>query len=42
MRINKCRSCKSKKLDKAFNLGKQALTGLFPNNRKEHITKGDL
>ena len=42
MRINKCRSCKSKKLDKVFNLGKQALTGLFPNNRKEHITKGDL
>jgi ribosomal protein L32 len=42
MRINKCRSCKSKKLDKVFNLGKQAFTGLFPNNRKEHVTKGDL
>ena len=42
MKINKCRSCKSKKLDKAFSLGEQALTGLFPNNKKEQVTKGHL
>ena len=42
MKINKCRSCKSKKLEKAFSLGDQYLTGVFPENRKQTITKGFL
>ena len=42
MKINKCRSCKSKKLEKAFNLGEQYLTGVFPENKKQSITKGYL
>jgi len=42
MKINKCRSCKSKKLEKAFNLGEQYLTGVFPENNKQSITKGYL
>ena len=42
MKINQCRSCDSKKLDKAFSLGKQSLTGLFPDNKKQSVTKGDL
>ena len=37
MKINKCRSCKSKKLDGAFSLGKQSLTGLFPNSEKQYV-----
>lgn len=42
MIIKECRSCKSKKLKKAFSLGKQSLTGLFPQNNEESITKGYL
>ena len=42
MIIKKCRSCKSKKLTKAFSLGKQSLTGLFPENKEQFITKGFL
>ncbi len=42
MKIHKCRSCKSKKLEKAFNLGNQYLTGVFPENKKQHVTKGYL
>ena len=42
MRIKNCRSCKSPKLNKAFSLGKQALTGIFPPNKKSKITKGNL
>ena len=42
MKINKCRSCKSKKLEKAFNLGNQYLTGIFPEHKKQSITKGFL
>ena len=42
MKINKCRSCKSKKLEKAFSLGDQYLTGVFPEHRKQTITKGFL
>lgn len=42
MKIHKCRSCKSKKLEKAFNLGNQFLTGVFPENKKQYVTKGYL
>ena len=42
MKIIKCRSCKSKKLEQAFSLGKQSLTGVFPENKKQFVTKGYL
>ena len=42
MKIKKCRSCKSTKLQNAFTLGKQYLTGIFPENKKQSITKGHL
>ena len=42
MKINKCRSCKGKQLKQAFSLGEQYLTGIFPRNKKESITKGHL
>jgi len=42
MKINKCRSCKSKNLTKIYSLGKQTLTGIFPPKKKARITKGDL
>ena len=42
MKINKCRSCKSKQLKQAFSLGEQFLTGIFPKNKEESITKGHL
>ena len=41
-KINSCRFCKSKKLINVINLGKQMLTGVFPNNPKTKITKGPL
>lgn len=42
MKIKICRSCKSKKISKVFSLGKQTLTGIFPTNRNDKITKGNL
>ena len=42
MKITKCRSCKSKKLEQTFNLGKQSLTGIFPKNKTQFVTKGYL
>ena len=42
MKIEYCRSCKSKKLEKAFELGKQSLTGVFPDYKKQVVTKGHL
>ena len=42
MKIKKCRSCKSANLQNAFTLGKQYLTGIFPENKKQSITKGHL
>ena len=42
MKINKCRACKSDKLESCLNLGKQALTGVFPKNKNEKITVGNL
>ena len=41
-KISFCRSCKSKSLKHVFNLGTQYLTGVFPKNNDEKISKGDL
>ncbi len=41
-KINKCRFCKSKDLKDVLNLGKQSLTGVFPKNKNNKITKGPL
>ncbi len=42
MKIKKCRSCNSKKLVKAFNIGSQSLTGVFPSSQKEVVSVGSL
>ena len=42
MIISKCRSCCSSKLEGCLNLGKQTLTGVFPTNKNEKITSGNL
>ena len=42
MKISKCRSCKSKEIKKAFDLGLQSLTGVFPEKKETVITKGRL
>ena len=40
-KINNCRNCKSKNLEKLFSLGKIRFTGKFPN-KKQRIPFGDL
>lgn len=40
--IKKCRCCGSKKLKTVFDLGTQYLTGIFPDNDRNNITKGPL
>ena len=42
MKISKCRVCSSKKLKKCLNLGKQSLTGIFPKNKYQYVSKGEL
>jgi hypothetical protein len=42
MKINNCRSCNSKKLINAFNLGYQKLTGVFLRNKLEKTSGGNL
>jgi hypothetical protein len=42
MKIQKCRSCKSSKLKKIFNLGNQKLTGVFLYKKKQNIPSGSL
>lgn len=42
MKINNCRSCKSKNLTNCLNLGNQKLTGVFPQKKNEKITSGKL
>lgn len=37
-----CRNCKSNRLEKVLSLGEQVLTGVFPKNQDENITKGLL
>ena len=41
-KISKCRFCKSKNLKDAINLGLQSLTGIFPRNNYDKISKGPL
>jgi hypothetical protein len=41
-KINRCRSCKSKKLSRLFSLGEQFYTGIFPRTKKTLIPKGKL
>ena len=41
-KINKCRSCKEKKLKKLFTLGNQYFTGIFPKNIKQKVPVGKL
>ena len=41
-KINKCRFCKSKSLKDVINLGSQSLTGVFPRNNDDKISKGPL
>ncbi len=38
MKLNKCRVCKSKKLNKLFSLGNLCFTGKFPS-KKQNIKK---
>lgn len=40
--IKKCRCCGSSKIKSVFSLGSQYLTGIFPDNNKNEITKGPL
>jgi len=42
MKISKCRSCGSISLIKCLNLGNQYLTGIFPKNQNEKVSKGNL
>ncbi len=42
MSIKHCRSCKSHKLKSTFSLGKQYLTGVFPNKKNSNLSKGNL
>lgn len=42
MKINKCRSCKSTKIKKTFDLGNQYLTGVFPSKKNDKVSKGNL
>ena len=41
MKISKCRSCGSSSLIKCLNLGNQYLTGIFPKNQNEKVSKGN-
>ena len=42
VQIKNCRICKSSELFQVINLGKQALTGIFPKSEKEPIISGPL
>ncbi len=43
MRISSCRSCKSKNINKVFDLGSQKLSGIFPKTKnQQNIPKGSL
>ena len=42
MKIKRCRSCLSKNLKFAFNLGVQKLTGVFPGKTNEIVPSGSL
>jgi hypothetical protein len=40
--INKCRISESKNLINVLSLGEQYLTGVFPKNKNQELTKGPL
>jgi hypothetical protein len=40
--IHQCRLCGSQHLEEVLTLGTQALTGVFPKSREEHVTAGPL
>ena len=40
--ITECRICGNKNLEKIFDLGSQALTGIFPKDKETKVTKGPL
>ena len=42
MKINKCRACENKNLVKCLDLGKQYLTGIFPKNKNQKVSLGNL
>ena len=43
MRISSCRSCKSKNINKVFDLGSQKLSGIFPKTKNQQsIPEGSL
>ncbi len=42
MKINKCRACKNNNLSKCLDLGDQYLTGVFPKNKNQKISLGNL
>ena len=42
MKIKNCRSCKSKNISKVSSLGKQTLTGIFPKNKADKVSRGYL
>lgn len=42
MIVKKCRSCSSADLINSLNLGNQVLTGIFPKNQNEKISRGNL
>ena len=41
-KINKCRVCGNSHLERVLDLGEQVLTGVFPSNKNDDITKGPL
>ena len=41
-RITHCRICKNSELSLVVDLGSQALTGVFPKSREEHVPHGPL
>ncbi len=41
-KLEKCRVCSSEDLISVLNLGRQVLTGVFPKNRDDKITKGPM
>lgn len=42
MKVKNCRSCNSQNIDKALDLGKMKLTGVFPKDREDKISSGKI
>ena len=42
MKIKNCRSCSSQSFKKLYTLGNQYLTGIFPKNKSQNVSKGEL